>query len=179
MIRRAAALGLPGRDRNLRLLRLLPMSDWDKDIEILALRHQLLALHHQVGRRRSTRHETGVATHINGELAVWNPGRLGGDRQATDPGATRAAAGRGTANAPDETLFAAIIHVLVSSCAWRALPPCFGVSKPTAQCRLPIWSAAGVWGRLHETVLHRLDGDRLPEVDEGGVRDQSGKRWSN
>ncbi|WP_435842562.1 transposase [Streptomyces laurentii] len=27
------------------------------------------------------------------------------------------------------TLFAAIIYVLVSGCAWRALPPCFGVSK--------------------------------------------------
>ncbi|MFD9511183.1 hypothetical protein [Streptomyces mirabilis] len=34
----------------LALLRLLPMSDCDKDIEILALRHQLLALQRQVGR---------------------------------------------------------------------------------------------------------------------------------
>lgn len=30
------------------LLRMLPMSDRDKDIEILALRHQLLILHRQV-----------------------------------------------------------------------------------------------------------------------------------
>lgn len=29
--------------------------------------------------------------------------------------------GGGTANTPDETLFAAIIYVLVSGCAWRAL----------------------------------------------------------
>jgi hypothetical protein len=31
------------------LLRVLPMSDRDKDIEILALRHRLLILHRQVG----------------------------------------------------------------------------------------------------------------------------------
>jgi hypothetical protein len=31
------------------LLRVLPMNDRDKDIEILALRHQLLLLHRQVG----------------------------------------------------------------------------------------------------------------------------------
>ncbi|GAA3834094.1 hypothetical protein GCM10022206_85350 [Streptomyces chiangmaiensis] len=36
------------------LLRLLPMSDRDKDIEILALRHQLLVLQHQVGKPRFT-----------------------------------------------------------------------------------------------------------------------------
>jgi hypothetical protein len=32
------------------LLRLLPMSDREKDVEILALRHQLLVLQRQVGR---------------------------------------------------------------------------------------------------------------------------------
>jgi hypothetical protein len=32
------------------LLRLLPMSDQDKDIEILALRHQLLILQRQTGK---------------------------------------------------------------------------------------------------------------------------------
>ncbi|MFF2645623.1 alcohol dehydrogenase catalytic domain-containing protein [Streptomyces niveus] len=30
---------------------------------------------------------------------------------------------------PDETAFAAIIYVLVGGCSWRALPPCFGISK--------------------------------------------------
>ncbi|QTE02897.1 hypothetical protein S1361_36525 [Streptomyces cyanogenus] len=41
-------------------------------------------------------------------------------------------------NTPDETLFAAIIYVLVSGCAWRALPPCFGISKSTAHRRFMI-----------------------------------------
>ncbi|WP_338775919.1 IS5 family transposase [Streptomyces sp. DG1A-41] len=53
--------------------------------------------------------------------------------------------GGGTQNTPDETLFAAIIYVLVSGCAWRALPPCFGISKSTAHRRFMIWSRAGVW----------------------------------
>ncbi|MGW2515270.1 IS5 family transposase [Streptomyces scopuliridis] len=65
--------------------------------------------------------------------------------------------GGGTRDTPDETLFAAIIYVLVSGCAWRALPPCFGISKSTAHRRFVIWSRAGVWGRLHEAVIDRID----------------------
>ncbi|MFF4309692.1 IS5 family transposase [Streptomyces sp. NPDC001507] len=87
--------------------------------------------------------------------------------------------GGGTANAPDETLFAAIIYVLVSGCAWRALPPCFGVSKSTAHRRFLIWSRAGVWGRLHEAILHRLDDADLIDVsrvvlDSAHVRAKKG-----
>ncbi|MFI6474845.1 IS5 family transposase, partial [Streptomyces sp. NPDC050516] len=53
-------------------------------------------------------------------------------------------------------VFAAIVYVLVSGCAWRALPPCFGISKSTAHRGFLIWSRAGVWGRLHQAVLDRL-----------------------
>lgn len=60
--------------------------------------------------------------------------------------------GGGTQDTPDETLFAAIVYVLVNGCAWRQLPPCFGISKSTAHRRFLIWSRAGVWGRLHEAV---------------------------
>ncbi|MCX4641561.1 MULTISPECIES: hypothetical protein [unclassified Streptomyces] len=35
------------------LLRLLPMSDRDKDTEILALRHQLMVLERQLGEKRA------------------------------------------------------------------------------------------------------------------------------
>ncbi|MEV5600877.1 IS5 family transposase [Streptomyces sp. NPDC052299] len=75
--------------------------------------------------------------------------------------------GGGTQDTPDETLFAAIIYVLVSGCAWRMLPPCFGVSKSTAHRRFMIWTRAGVWGRLHEAIVHRLDDAGLVDVSRG------------
>ncbi|WP_204069968.1 IS5 family transposase [Planobispora siamensis] len=64
--------------------------------------------------------------------------------------------GGGTQNTPDEAVFAAIVYVLVSGCAWRALPPCFGISKSTAHRRFLIWSRAGVWSKLHQAVLDHL-----------------------
>jgi transposase len=65
--------------------------------------------------------------------------------------------GGGTQDTPDETLFAAVIYVLVSGCARRQLPPCFGISTSTAHRHFLFWSRAGVWGRLHEAVLDRFD----------------------
>ncbi|MFE4925414.1 IS5 family transposase [Streptomyces sp. NPDC056661] len=87
--------------------------------------------------------------------------------------------GGGKQNTPDETLFAAIIYVLVSGCAWRAFPPCFGVSKSTVHRRFMIWSRAVVWGRLHEAVVHRLDDAGLVDVsrvvlDSAHVRAKKG-----
>ena len=87
--------------------------------------------------------------------------------------------GGGTQDTPDETLFAAIIYVLVSGCAWRALPPCFGISKSTAHRRFLIWSRADVWGRLHEKILHLLvDADLLEpsRVVLDSVHDRAKKR---
>ncbi len=37
--------------------------------------------------------------------------------------------GGGTANLDDEAVFAAIVYVLTTGCAWRHLPPCFGLSN--------------------------------------------------
>jgi transposase len=39
--------------------------------------------------------------------------------------------GRGTQNTPDESVFAAIVYVLVSGCAWRSLPPLRRLSPST------------------------------------------------
>lgn len=60
-----------------------------------------------------------------------------------------------------------------------ALPPCFGIPKSTAHRRFLIWSQAGVWGRLHEAVLHRLDDAGLIDVsrvvlDSAHVRAKGG-----
>lgn len=70
----------------------------------------------------------------------------------------------GSRNIDDEAVFAAIIYVLVSGCAWRALPPCFGASKSTVHRRFLIWPRAGVWGRLHQKVLELLDGQNLVDL---------------
>lgn len=50
----------------------------------------------------------------------------------------------GVADIDDEAVFAAIICVLVSGCAWRALPPCFRARKSTVRHRFLIWSRADV-----------------------------------
>jgi putative transposase len=42
------------------LLRLLPMSDRDKDVEILALRHQIAVLHRQLGPDKPRAHLTDL-----------------------------------------------------------------------------------------------------------------------
>jgi transposase InsO family protein len=52
------------------LLRLLPMSDRDKDIEILALRHQLLVLQRQVGKPTFTNADRAVLAGLLHRLPV-------------------------------------------------------------------------------------------------------------
>jgi putative transposase len=49
MTRRVLRLTYLGMTNALAILRLLPMSDRDKDTEILVLRHQIMALHRQLG----------------------------------------------------------------------------------------------------------------------------------
>ncbi|MFG1754742.1 IS5 family transposase [Streptosporangium sandarakinum] len=87
--------------------------------------------------------------------------------------------GGGIVGVADEAVFAAIVYVLVSGCAWRALPPCFGASKSTVHRRFLIWSRAGVWERLHQAVLDRLAADDLLDVsrvvlDSAHVRAKKG-----
>ncbi|WP_437114329.1 transposase [Streptomyces griseoviridis] len=65
--------------------------------------------------------------------------------------------GGGVADIDGEAVFAAIVHVLVSGCAWRALPPCFGASRSTVHRRFAMWSRAGAWVRPYQRVLQPLD----------------------
>ncbi|MFD1662951.1 IS5 family transposase [Streptomyces caeni] len=64
--------------------------------------------------------------------------------------------GGGTAPVADRKVFCAIVYALTTSCAWRRLPPCFGVSPATAHRRFAAWTRAGFWRRLHNEVLNRL-----------------------
>nr|WP_235157381.1 IS5 family transposase [Rhodococcus ruber] len=51
--------------------------------------------------------------------------------------------GGGRAALDDWAVFTAIVYVLTSGCAWRHLPPSFGVSVPTAHRRFATWVKAG------------------------------------
>jgi transposase len=64
--------------------------------------------------------------------------------------------GGGTAPVDDRAVFTAIVFVLTSGCAWRHLPPSFGVSPATAHRRFTAWTEDGLWPRLHRAVLNRL-----------------------
>nr|WP_156046767.1 IS5 family transposase [Rhodococcus wratislaviensis] len=66
--------------------------------------------------------------------------------------------GGGSAPVDDRATFTAIVFVLTSGCAWRHLPPSFGVAVPTAHRRFTAWAAAGVFEKLHREVLDRLGG---------------------
>ena len=73
------------------------------------------------------------------------------------------------------------VFVLTSGCAWRHLPPSFGVTVPTAHRRFTTWAAAGVFEKLHREVLDRLGGaDELDWsaaiLDAASVRAKKGAR---
>lgn len=89
--------------------------------------------------------------------------------------------GGGTAPTDQRAVFTAVVFVLTSGCAWRLLPPSFGVSVPTAHRRFTAWTRAGVWRRLHRAVLDELGGSGLIDwsravIDGASVRAIKGVR---
>jgi transposase len=89
--------------------------------------------------------------------------------------------GGGTAPVDDRAVFTAIVYVLTTGCAWRHLPPSFGVSPPTAHRRFQAWIEAGVWVKLHRAVLdaHGVAGDldwSSAIVDGASLRAKRGAR---
>jgi transposase len=75
--------------------------------------------------------------------------------------------GGGTAPLPDRQVFTAIVYVLTSGCAWRDLPPSFGVPFQTAHRRFTRWTEAGVWPRLHRAILDELGSQGLIDWSRG------------
>jgi transposase len=89
--------------------------------------------------------------------------------------------GGGTAPLDERAVFTAVVFVLTSGCAWRHLPPTFGVSPATAHRRFSAWSKAGVWRRLHRAVLDELGAHGVLDwtsviVDAASVRAKRGVR---
>ena len=66
--------------------------------------------------------------------------------------------GGGSTPVDDRVAFTAVVFVLTSGCAWRHLPPSFGVTVPTAHRRFAAWARAGVFEKLHRAVLDCLGG---------------------
>ncbi len=57
----------------------------------------------------------------------------------------------------DRACFNAIVFVLFTGIAWRHLPREMGCSPATAHRRLQEWQRQGVWQRLHQELLRRLN----------------------
>ncbi|KSZ55919.1 transposase [Rhodococcus pyridinivorans KG-16] len=72
------------------------------------------------------------------------------------PGFSPRPQGGGRAPLDNRAVFTAVVYVLTSGCAWRDLPPSFGVSVPTAHRRFAAWVKSGVFDELHRQVLDRL-----------------------
>lgn len=63
----------------------------------------------------------------------------------------------GRRRAPDRAALEGILFVARSGIIWNSLPTSlFGVSGATCWRRLAEWQEAGVWQRLHETLLAEL-----------------------
>ncbi|MEU2040513.1 IS5 family transposase [Nocardia niwae] len=87
--------------------------------------------------------------------------------------------GGGTAPADERAVFTAVVFVLTSGCAWRMLPPSFGVTVPTAHRRFTVWTEAGLWRRLHRAILDELGSEGLIDwsravIDAASVRAKRG-----
>jgi transposase len=81
---------------------------------------------------------------------------------------------------PDRAALTGIIFVLRSGIPWEMLPLEMGCgSGSTCWRRLRDWQAAGVWARLHHTLLNRLgDADQIDwsraSLDSRSVRAKKG-----
>ena len=89
--------------------------------------------------------------------------------------------GGGSTPADDRAVFTAIVYVLTSGCAWRHLPPSFGVTVPTAHRRFSTWVRTGVFEKLHREVLDRLGSEGELDwtaaiLDAASVRAKRGAR---
>jgi transposase len=87
--------------------------------------------------------------------------------------------GGGTAPLPARAVFTAIVYVLTSGCAWRDLPPSFGVPFQTAHRRFGQRTKAGLWRDLHHAVLDELGSKGLLDwsramLDAASVRAKKG-----
>src|SRR4051794_17072437 len=63
----------------------------------------------------------------------------------------------GRPRVPDRVAFNAIVFVLVTGIAWRFVPRELRCSGVTAWRRLPDWLHAGVWERIHQPLVEKIN----------------------
>jgi transposase len=85
--------------------------------------------------------------------------------------------GGGIAPMDQRAVFTAVVYVLTSGCAWRMLPPSFGVSVPTTHRRFTVWAKTGLWRRLHRSVLDELGSRGLIDWSRAVADAGSSNRW--
>jgi transposase len=66
--------------------------------------------------------------------------------------------GGGRSRVGDRAVFVAVVYVLTSGCAWRRLPPSFGIAVPTAYRRFVEWNRVRLWDKLHDAVASQNGG---------------------
>lgn len=57
----------------------------------------------------------------------------------------------------DRTAFGAVLFVLFTGTPWKQIPRELGCSGSTAHERFTSWASAGVFERLHQELLRRLN----------------------
>jgi transposase len=97
-------------------------------------------------------------------IRTWAPDDFWQVAQPLIPVAAPRPQGGGKRRADDRAVLAAIVYLVQAGCSWRKLPASmFGVSRPTAHRRFTEWTRTGLWQRLHQQFLHRLN--VISEID--------------
>jgi transposase len=71
--------------------------------------------------------------------------------------------GGGRSRVGDRAVFVAVVYVLTSGCAWRRLPPSFGIAVPTAYRRFVEWNRVRLWDNLHDAIAGQRVGQGTKE----------------
>lgn len=98
------------------------------------------------------------------------PGRTLGSHRAAPAAPSRTAGQARAAPVPDREALSGILFVLRSGLPWEMPPKEMGCgSGMTCWRRLRDWHKAGVWQRLHETLLARLEATHLIDWSRASV----------
>ncbi|WP_443058741.1 transposase [Streptomyces sp. NBC_00400] len=85
----------------------------------------------------------------------------------------------GTAPLDERALFTSAVYVLADGCAWRHVPPTFGVSPATAHRRFTAWTKAGLWRPPHRAVPMEIHTHMPSKPTRKALRKPGKHLWSS